>query len=81
MLLAIMGAGLGLLAFLGVGEEGRRIDYMAHCWGFVAGTVEGAGLEFAGVKARVSPRAQKILAWGALGLIVAAWAIASLTTR
>ncbi len=71
-----LGAGLGLLAFLGVGEEGRRIDYMAHWWGFVAGAVEGAGLEAAGIKERISPRWQKVLAWAALGVVVAAWAVA-----
>jgi hypothetical protein len=41
-LIVPLGAGFALLAFLGVGEEHRRVDYMAHFWGFTAGLALGA---------------------------------------
>jgi membrane associated rhomboid family serine protease len=40
-LFAPLGAGLALLAILGVGESHEGIDYMAHGWGFVAGVLIG----------------------------------------
>ena len=36
-----IGAGLALLAFLGVGEENTRVDFMAHWWGFCVGVAAG----------------------------------------
>lgn len=71
-----LGAGLGLLAFLGVGGEGKLVDYMAHCWGFVAGAVLGVAAEGWRVKERLGPRMQRGLAWAALGLVAGAWAVA-----
>ena len=71
-----LGAGLGLLAFLGVGEEGGRVDYMAHCWGFVVGTAAGLLLEWLRVKERASPAVQRTAAAAALGLLGAAWVLA-----
>ncbi len=71
-----LGAGIGLLAFLGVGEEGRNIDYMAHCWGFVVGAAEGAVLEAARIRQRLTLRMQRVLAWAALALVAVAWAVA-----
>ena len=65
-----------VLPFRGGGEEGKRIDYMAHWWGFAAGAAEGVVLEALGVKARVSLRGQRVLAWGALGLVAGAWLVA-----
>jgi membrane associated rhomboid family serine protease len=37
-----IGAGLALLAFLGVGEERSNVDFMAHLWGFAVGIPMGA---------------------------------------
>lgn len=39
-----IGAGLALLAFLGVGEEHTRVDFMAHWWGFCVGLAAGMGI-------------------------------------
>lgn len=36
-----IGAGLALLAFLGVGAENTRVDFMAHWWGFCVGVFGG----------------------------------------
>ena len=72
-----LGAGLGLLAFLGVGEKGGHVDYMAHWWGFVAGAVEGVAAEGWRVKERVSPGMQRVAAGGALALVAGAWVLAT----
>ena len=71
-----LGAGLGLLAFLGVGEKGGHVDYMAHCFGLIAGMLEGLVLEAVRVKERASPMVQRAAAGAALGLLGAAWALA-----
>ena len=71
-----LGAGLGLLAFLGVGEKGGHVDYMAHCWGFVVGAVEGVAAEGWRVKDRAPVAVQRAAAWAAVGLVAAAWALA-----
>ena len=71
-----LGAGLGLLAFLGVGEKGGHVDYMAHWWGFVAGAVEGVAAEGWRVKDRAPVVVQRAAAWAAVGLVAAAWALA-----
>jgi membrane associated rhomboid family serine protease len=71
-----LGAGLGLLAFFGVGDEGKNVDFMAHLWGFVVGAAEGVVLEVVRVKTRVSKRVQWGLAWMALGWVLGAWGVA-----
>ncbi len=71
-----LGAGLGLLAFLGVGEKGGPVDYMAHCWGFVVGAVEGVAAEGWRVKDRAPVAVQRAAAWAAVGLVAGAWALA-----
>ena len=71
-----IGAGLALLAYLGVGEEGKNVDYMAHCWGFVVGLVEGALALGLRLKERVPPPVQRMAAGLALAIIGAAWALA-----
>ena len=71
-----LGAGLGLLAFLGVGEKGGHVDYMAHCWGFVVGAVEGVAAEGWRVKDRAPVAVQRAAAWAAVGLVAWAWALA-----
>ena len=50
-----LGAGLALLAYLGVGDEGKSIDYMAHGWGFAVGVAEGAALVALRAKERLPP--------------------------
>jgi len=71
-----LGAGLGLLAFFGVGEVEKNIDFMAHGWGFVVGAVEGVVLEGLRVKARASTAVQRIAAGVAAGLVAVAWLVA-----
>ena len=68
-----LGAGLALLAFLGVGEEGRHVDYMAHCWGLIAGFALGLFLQALRVTERMSESAQRFAAGGALAILAAAW--------
>lgn len=68
-----VGGGLALLAFLGAGdEEGQRVDYMAHFWGFAAGLALGL---FSSAR-RYSPREQRIAGVLALALPLLAWALA-----
>lgn len=76
-LIVPLGAGLALLAFLGVGEEDKSIDYMAHCWGFAAGLVEGILATGLRLKERVAPRVQWLAGAAALGLIGGAWVLAT----
>jgi membrane associated rhomboid family serine protease len=70
-----IGAGLGLLAFLGVGDQ--QVDYMAHFFGLIAGLPFG----FAGVCLRLGPRtpplAQALLAWSAPALLAVCWLLAA----
>jgi membrane associated rhomboid family serine protease len=68
-----LGAGFALLAYLGAGGPGERIDVMAHLWGFAV------GLPFGGIVAalRVADRMQRVgqVACGLLagGLLGASW--------
>jgi membrane associated rhomboid family serine protease len=71
-----VGAGLGLLAYLGVGDEGKTIDYMAHCWGFLAGGVMGILAAACKVKERMPPAAQPLAATLAIFLVAGAWLLA-----
>ena len=68
-----LGAGLALLAYLGVGEEHANIDFMAHFWGFAAGLPLGAASGWARVKARVPRWGQRLAALGAIGMLGGAW--------
>jgi len=69
-----VGAGLGLLAYLGVGDQ--HTDYMAHFFGFLAGLPFGA----AGICLRLGPRtpplAQSALACLAAALLATCWLLA-----
>jgi membrane associated rhomboid family serine protease len=71
-----VGAGLGLLAYLGVGDA--QTDYMAHFFGLVAGVPFGV----AGVWLRLGTRtprwAQFALAWSAAALLGTCWWLAAL---
>jgi rhomboid protease GluP len=71
-----VGAGLALLAYLGVGDEGKNIDYMAHCWGFLAGGVMGISAAGFRIKERTPRVAQSFAAALAVALVVGAWLLA-----
>jgi hypothetical protein len=67
---------LGLLAYLGVGDEGKTIDYMAHGWGFAAGLVEGLAAVAFHWKERTSARGQRLAGIVTLALLGVSWAVA-----
>jgi len=72
-----IGAGLSLLAYLGVGDEAtKNIDFMAHGWGFAVGILEGAIAVAARLKERLPASAQRIAGWFTLALVAAGWALA-----
>ena len=71
-----IGAGLGLLAYLGVGEEGKNIDYMAHGWGFVVGLVEGVAAMALHLRERLPSWAQSVAGLATLLLLAVCWTLA-----
>jgi len=72
-----IGAGLALLAYLGIGdEEHKNIDFMAHLWGFVAGLPIGGACRGLKAKERTPRRAQRLCALAAVALLGAAWVMA-----
>ena len=71
-----LGAGLGLLAYLGVGDEGKNIDYMAHGWGFAIGIAEGAVAMALRVKERLPGPAQRAAGVATLALVALCWVLA-----
>ena len=71
-----LGAGLGLLAFLGSGDQAKMVDYMAHFWGFAVGAIEGAVAEGWRAKERAPVAVQRAAAGAALALVAAAWMLA-----
>lgn len=71
-----IGAGLGLLAYLGVGEEGKNIDYMAHGWGFAVGLAEGIVAMALRLKERLLPAAQRAAGFATLALVAVCWLLA-----
>lgn len=68
-----IGAGLALLAYLGVGEEHGNVDFMAHLWGFAAGVPAGALAQWMRWKHATPKWLQRLCALGALALLAAAW--------
>jgi membrane associated rhomboid family serine protease len=69
-LIVPVGAGLGLLAFLGAGDEQHHTDYMAHLWGFCAGAV--VGMLMTALPARlIGSRVYQVICGIAAGLLVA----------
>lgn len=75
-LLLPLGAGLALLAYLGVGDETGRVDIMAHLFGMAAGFP--LGLLAAGLRLRevTSARAQVLLALCVPAILALAWSFA-----
>lgn len=71
-----IGAGLSLLAYLGVGDEGKNIDFMAHGWGFAVGVAEGALAVACRAKERLPAFAQRLAGWATLALLAAGWVLA-----
>lgn len=71
-----IGAGLALLAFLGVGEENTRVDFMAHWWGFCVGV--GAGLAASLLRPHLLAwrYAQAVAGSGAVLLLAGCWWLA-----
>jgi membrane associated rhomboid family serine protease len=67
------GAGLALLAWLGVGEEHSQTDYMAHFFGLVAGALLGAIIAVLHLEKRTSVFQQRILAVLALAVPLVSW--------
>jgi membrane associated rhomboid family serine protease len=70
-----LGAGLGLLAYLGT--SGERTDFMAHFFGFVAGNIIGALVGLLGLKERTPLWTQWLLAALVPSVFVLAWVLAA----
>ncbi|MGA3169436.1 MAG: rhomboid family intramembrane serine protease [Chthoniobacteraceae bacterium] len=70
-----VGAGLGLLAYLGVGDQ--QTDYMAHFFGLLAGVPFGIVGVWLRLGSRTRPAAQVILAWSAAALLAISWRMAA----
>jgi membrane associated rhomboid family serine protease len=71
-----IGAGLALLAYLGVGDEGKTIDYMAHGWGLVAGIAEGMIASVLHLKERLTAPWQRLAGAITLALLAVSWVLA-----
>lgn len=72
-----IGAGLALLAYLGVGDEQKHTtDYMAHFWGFVSGITMGLVLAASKIDDRLGSFAQTLAGIAAPASLVAAWWLA-----
>jgi len=67
-----VGAGLGLLAYLG-GAGDQQTDYMAHLFGLLAGLPFGAAGVWLRLGSRTPRMAQAALAWSAAGLAGVCW--------
>lgn len=72
-LIVPLGAGLGLLAFLGVGDEGKTIDYMAHCWGLIVGLAGGLVAQTIRIKEKLPLIGQRVAAGAAFLIPILAW--------
>lgn len=70
-----IGAGMGLLAYLGVGDQ--QVDYMAHFFGLVAGLPFGFAGVWLRLGSRTPPLLQALLAWIAPALLGVCWFLAA----
>lgn len=59
-----------------VAEVLERVDVMAHVTGFATGIALGVALGLARGRLRLRGRWQLVLAWGALGALIAGWVVA-----
>jgi rhomboid protease GluP len=75
-LIAPLGAGLALLAILGVGEKHERIDFMAHAWGFFSGVLLALPVGALLARGAPPPWGQRAAGLCALGVVATAWWIA-----
>ena len=71
-----IGAGLALLAFLGVGNSTSNVDIMAHGLGMFTGVLLGLFAAWTRLPEKTSPGTQKLLALTALLLPAFAWLLA-----
>ena len=69
-----IGAGLGFLAWLGVGDQ--QTDYMAHFFGLIAGAPFGIVGVWLRLGTRTPRMMQWVLAWSAVGLLGMCWVLA-----
>jgi membrane associated rhomboid family serine protease len=70
-----IGAGLGFLAWLGVGDQ--QTDYMAHFFGLIAGAPFGIAGVWLRLGTRTPRMAQWVLAWSALAVLAGCWVLAA----
>ena len=74
-----LGAGIGLLAFLGT--EGQRTDLGAHLWGFCCGIIAGLLTVTTSLSEKADSQGiQHIFFWSALSIIFSCWWLAARTT-
>jgi membrane associated rhomboid family serine protease len=71
-----LGAGVGLLAYLGVGDGHDRVDFMAHGWGFLSGLVIGLAAAFATRGERAPAGVQWAAGAAVAALLAGAWMLA-----
>ena len=71
-----IGAGLALLAFLGVGNGNDRVDVLAHGAGLFCGTLLGVLAAWTRLPEKTPVRVQQLLALAALLLPALAWLLA-----
>jgi membrane associated rhomboid family serine protease len=72
-----LGAGLALLAYLGAGGPGGRVDVMAHLWGFAVGLPLGALAVALRLGERTGRKGQFVAGSAALLTLVLAWGLAA----
>ena len=70
-----VGAGLGLLAYLGVGDQ--QTDYMAHFFGLLAGVPFGVAGVWLRLGTRTPRLVQAVLAWSAAAIVASVWWLAA----
>lgn len=71
-----LGAGLALLAYLGVGDERKQVDFMAHWWGFAVGIPLGVLATALRSRERLPRWMQRVAGLLALLLPLLAWFLA-----
>jgi rhomboid protease GluP len=72
-----VGAGLALLAYLGVGDESKRVDITAHLFGLVAGVPLGVLAGMLRLRQRTNERMQVVLAASVFFVVALSWMMAT----